>query len=64
MKQYDLIIIGAGASGMLTAIECKAKGMEHILVIDKNIDLGGALLSANYKIFKNSDQTGQSYLEE
>lgn len=63
MKQYDLIIIGAGASGMLVATECKKQGMKDILVIEKNIDLGGALLSANYNIFRDFSQTGQDYLK-
>ena len=34
MKQYDIIVIGAGPAGLATAIEAKKAGMSH-LVVDK-----------------------------
>ena len=38
---YDLIIIGGGVAGMCAAIEAKKRGIKHILVIEKNKELGG-----------------------
>lgn len=49
MKQYDLIIIGGGAAGLLCAIEGKRTGIKDILLIEKDSILGGALTLGDYK---------------
>ena len=36
MKEYNLIIVGGGAAGILCAIEANKKGMDNILLIEKN----------------------------
>ncbi|MGL4850660.1 MAG: NAD(P)/FAD-dependent oxidoreductase [Clostridium sp.] len=64
MLGYDLIIIGGGASGMLAAIEGKKNGIEHILVIEKDLELGGALNLGNYNISENGNITGLQYKEK
>jgi sarcosine oxidase subunit alpha len=41
---YDLIVIGGGPSGMAAAIRAKEKGVKDILIIEREEDLGGALV--------------------
>lgn len=64
MITYDLIVIGAGPAGMLAAIHCKKAGMKNILVIEKNIKLGGLLLTSDYNVFEDRPITGQEYLKQ
>ena len=45
MKKYDLIVIGAGISGLSAAIEAKARGIEKILLVDRDTEPGGAMNS-------------------
>ncbi|CDM70213.1 putative oxidoreductase [Clostridium bornimense] len=61
MREYELIIIGGGAAGMLAAIEGKKKGINEILVIEKDPILGGNLNSADYPINKDRTVTGKEY---
>ncbi len=63
MKDYDLIIIGGGASGILCAIEASKKGINNVLLIEKDSVLGGALNLSDYSIGKNSI-TGIEYKEK
>lgn len=64
MREYDLVIIGGGASGLLSAIEGKKRGIENILVIEKDPILGGALNLADYNISKDGNLIGKEYKEE
>ncbi len=43
MKNYDIIIVGAGISGLMAAIEAKSNGVESILIVDRDIEAGGTL---------------------
>ncbi|MEG2935483.1 MAG: NAD(P)/FAD-dependent oxidoreductase [Clostridium sp.] len=45
MKKYDLIVIGAGISGLNAAIAAKSRGVEKILLIDRDTEPGGAMNS-------------------
>lgn len=45
MGNYDLIVIGAGISGLCAAIEAKNRGVERILIIDRDTEPGGAMNS-------------------
>lgn len=43
MEIYDLIVIGAGVSGLMAAIEGKSRGIEKVIVIEREDEPGGAL---------------------
>lgn len=43
MTEYDLIIIGGGASGMSAALSARLEGIEKILILDREDSLGGIL---------------------
>ncbi len=61
MKEYDLIIVGGGAAGILSAIEANKKGITNILLIEKDPALGGALNLGDYNISRENSMTGQEY---
>ena len=61
MKEYNLIIVGGGAAGILCAIEANKQGIDNILLIEKDPVLGGALNLGNYNISKENTITGQEY---
>ncbi|HFF9006509.1 TPA: NAD(P)/FAD-dependent oxidoreductase [Clostridium perfringens] len=63
MREYDLIIIGGGASGFLSAINGKKDGIKNILLVEKDPILGGALNSADYNISEKGNLTGIEYKE-
>ncbi len=62
---WDLIIVGSGPSGLATALGAKLKGVEKVLVLEKNQGVGCRLIgqSIHYKpdlikqIFQNSIPT-------
>ncbi len=43
MKKYDLLVIGAGAAGIVTAVSAKKKGVMNICVVDRDDGIGGVL---------------------
>lgn len=45
MERYDLIIIGAGISGLSAAIEARSRGVEKVVLIDRDTEPGGAMNS-------------------
>lgn len=61
MKVYDLIIVGGGAAGILCAIDANEKGIENILLIEKDSILGGALNLGDYNISKEKIILGKDY---
>lgn len=61
MKEYNLIIVGGGAAGILCAIEANKKDIDNILLIEKDPVLGGALNLGNYNISRENAINGQEY---
>tara|TARA_Y100001936_G_scaffold58361_1_gene57552 strand:+ start:229 stop:1650 length:1422 start_codon:yes stop_codon:yes gene_type:complete len=59
-KQYDVIIIGAGPSGVKAALKCSEKGLK-VLIIDSNANNGGQIYRAPPKSFIKK---GKKSLEE
>lgn len=50
MKRYDLIVVGAGPSGLSAAIEAAKKGM-NVIAFDENAKPGGQLFKQIHKFF-------------
>ena len=43
MNKYDLVIIGAGASGLSAGISALKSGIKDVLILEKEDVLGGNL---------------------
>lgn len=56
MTEYDLIVIGGGASGISSALAAKEEGIEDILILDREENLGG--------ILNELIETGHGFMED
>ena len=43
MKNYDIVIIGGGPAGLAAAVSAKRNGIESILILERDKELGGIL---------------------
>ena len=54
MKRYDLIIVGAGPSGLSAAVEAAKRGIQ-VVVFDENEKPGGQLFKQIHKFFGSKE---------
>jgi NADPH-dependent 2,4-dienoyl-CoA reductase/sulfur reductase-like enzyme len=66
-KIYDVIVIGSGPGGLAAAIAAKKNGATNVIIIERDLELGGILLQCIHNGFGveifNKDMPGPSYAQ-
>lgn len=68
MKEYNMIVIGAGPAGIAAAIEANKNGLENILIVERDEYIGGILPQCIHNGFGleyfDEELTGPEYAYE
>lgn len=64
-KEYDIIVIGGGPAGLAAAYQARQAGVERVLILERNRELGGILTQCIHNGFGvrvfGEDLTGPEY---
>ena len=66
-NEFDVIVIGSGPGGLAAAIAAKENGAEDVLIIERDVELGGILLQCIHNGFGlelfDEDMPGPTYAQ-
>ncbi|MFP4343396.1 MAG: NAD(P)/FAD-dependent oxidoreductase [Anaerolineales bacterium] len=66
-SKYDVVVVGAGPGGLAAAIAAKKEGADDVLVVERDVELGGILLQCIHNGFGveifGEDLPGPSYAQ-